>query len=172
MTVRYAVTFDRFFVKVNKKGPVPSHCPELGPCWLWTAATTIYGYGQFFFNGRLEGAHRVSWRLHIGEIPDGRCVLHRCDVPRCVNPAHLFLGTKRDNALDSVRKGRWPHAQPLLHCRYLVTSEQPPLTATGFVKGINESVCAARAVRKAEQAVPHAEWRTVRLDLLHDQIAS
>jgi hypothetical protein len=50
--------------------------------------------------------HRVSWEVHIGPIPDGMCILHRCDVPRCVNPDHLFVGTKADNTADMMMKGR------------------------------------------------------------------
>ncbi len=78
-------------------------------CWLWThLSTNGYGYGQIWSNGynRLLLAHRVSWELHHGPIPEGMSVLHHCDVPRCVNPAHLFLGHQIDNMNDMRRKKR------------------------------------------------------------------
>jgi hypothetical protein len=151
---------ERFWMKVNRSGS----------CWLWTAGTTVFGYGQFFIDGRLEGAHRVSWRLHFGNIPDDLCVLHRCDVPACVNPAHLFLGTKSDNARDSVAKGRWGNAEEdRMRCRYLVRSDNPPLEATGIVDGCSASICTSRAIRKAMLAVPRARWYSVRLDRIADE---
>jgi hypothetical protein len=75
-------------------------------CWLWTG--TVNGkYGQMSLGHRLrEYAHRTSWKLHVGGIPQGRFVLHRCDTPLCVNPEHLFLGTLLDNARDCISKGR------------------------------------------------------------------
>jgi hypothetical protein len=79
--------------------------PEAG-CWLWLGATNESGYGRFSFGGRNSFAHRVSYELHIGAIPDGLWVLHRCDVPCCVNPAHFFLGTRSDNVSDAVAKNR------------------------------------------------------------------
>ena len=87
---------------------MPPHCPEIGPCWTWTRATNKAGYGKI---GSGEGAgtlatHRVSWELTNGPVPDGLFVLHRCDNPPCCNPAHLFLGTSRDNTLDMIAKGR------------------------------------------------------------------
>lgn len=76
-------------------------------CWLWTASHTK-GYGQIRDESRfgMISAHRASWIIHYGPIPDGMCVLHRCDVPLCVNPAHLFLGTNEENVDDMIRKGR------------------------------------------------------------------
>ena len=77
-------------------------------CWLWIGSDTGE-YGVFWMNGRSMGAHRVAWLIYRGEIPAGLCVLHNCDTPLCVNPDHLWLGTKGDNKSDCVRKGR--HAQ-------------------------------------------------------------
>jgi hypothetical protein len=78
-----------------------------GGCWLWTGGTTNGGYGVIGVGrGRLHRAHRISWEIANGPIPDGLKVLHRCDNPPCVNPAHLFLGTQVDNMRDCAAKGR------------------------------------------------------------------
>jgi hypothetical protein len=78
-------------------------------CWLWTGCLLDahkMGYGQFTINGRGIVAHRYSWCLHFGEIPEGMLVCHKCDVPLCVNPLHLFLGNCKDNISDRVAKDR------------------------------------------------------------------
>lgn len=78
-------------------------------CWEWTAGCTAAGYGQLQarkINKAPMLAHRVSWELRHGPIPHRLHVLHKCDNPACVRPAHLFLGTQRDNNLDRDRKGR------------------------------------------------------------------
>ncbi len=74
-------------------------------CWLWTASVWNR-YGQFGVANKSHRAHRVSWQLYRGPIPAGLCVLHKCDVPTCVNPNHLFLGTQTDNVADMMKKGR------------------------------------------------------------------
>lgn len=74
-------------------------------CWLWTGSTD-YRYGHLFNGGREHKAHRVSYELHLGKIPRGMSVLHKCDTPKCVNPSHLFLGTQSDNNKDRAKKRR------------------------------------------------------------------
>jgi len=97
----------RFWSKVQQAGD---------SCWLWK-----YGYrrtsirptrAQFGFEGRTYPAGRVMWSLVNGPIPDGLWVLHTCDDIACVNPGHLFLGTRSDNVRDMINKGRGWHSDP------------------------------------------------------------
>lgn len=88
---------DRFWSKIKKTDT----------CWLWTGGSSRGGYGVFVLRKPDRAyAHRFSWYLENGDIPDGLLVLHRCDIPSCVRPDHLFLGTQQDNMDDMIAKGR------------------------------------------------------------------
>ena len=98
---------ERFWSKVNKNGTIPPHCPNIGECWLWTGHIIVGGYGRLSVgHGIQEFAHRLSYMLHYGNIPNGCFVCHRCDNPPCVRPDHLFIGTHTDNMRDMIAKGR------------------------------------------------------------------
>lgn len=83
---------DRFWAKVDKTDN----------CWLWTATVNANGYGQAWFESRLQLAHRVAYQLVVGPIPDGLSLDHLCRTPGCVNPAHLEPVTHRENCLRGV----------------------------------------------------------------------
>jgi len=90
-----------FWRWVDVKGP--------DDCWNWTGVKSKFGYGRgTFYSGTKFYAHRMSWILHNGEVPDGLLVCHKCDNPTCVNPGHLFLGTAKDNTHDMYEKNRMP----------------------------------------------------------------
>lgn len=97
-------TIERFWKYVDKRGP--------NDCWEWKGARRVQNYGGLALEDhKVVLAHRFSYELHYGPIPEsegyhGTCVLHRCDNPPCVNPKHLFLGTNQDNVDDKVSKGR------------------------------------------------------------------
>lgn len=89
---------DLFWTKVDKKGPQE--------CWEWLGNRDVEGYGRLGIDGKTHKAHRLSWVLKNGPIPEGMCICHHCDNPPCVNPVHLFMETVGDNNRDAARKGR------------------------------------------------------------------
>lgn len=106
---------DRFWEKVDKTGD----------CWVWTGAKHHYGYGLILqepgAKPKLSVTHRVSWRLHFGEIPEGMQVLHQCDNPPCVNPSHLRLGTQKDNMAEQRERSRTPLGEQRAHTKLTLT---------------------------------------------------
>jgi hypothetical protein len=106
------VILARFLDKINKNGPIPRHCPALGPCWLWTA-NTVKGYGQFVLPRDADGkqphvyAHRFAYELVHGPFESADVkACHRCDFTLCCRPSHVFKGSQADNLSDARRKGR------------------------------------------------------------------
>ena len=130
-------------------------------CWLWVGSRGSRDYGQIWFNGieRYKSAHRVSWILFKGKIPDGLCVLHHCDVEACVNPDHLFLGTNADNKHDSIRKGR--NCYGIKHQFAKLTPDQvkevrkKKFTLKKYAERFNVSLSAISAAQKRKS------WKSV-----------
>lgn len=86
---------DRWSAKIDKSGPIPEYAPHLGPCWVWTGAISSEGYGRC----GSAYAHRWSYEVFVGPIPEGLQIDHLCRVRKCVNPAHLEPVTQRENLL-------------------------------------------------------------------------
>lgn len=104
----------RRFIKGHGKTP-PDINDQFWPyiektkkCWLWQGTKTSGGYGIIGRRGEKIYAHRLSYELHYGKIPQDGHILHKCDNPSCVNPDHLFLGTPLTNTHDAIKKGRKP----------------------------------------------------------------
>lgn len=112
--VNRASVEERFFAKVEFTDTPCTARPELGPCWLWTAAINSCGYGSFWDGDRIGQAHRWVYEFCVGEIPDGLTIDHLCRVRNCVNPWHMEPVTNKENIL----RGEAPSASHALktHC--------------------------------------------------------
>jgi hypothetical protein len=94
-------------ISEQMKDKLWSNVEKTSTCWFWRGrCVNNKGYASIWHGRRSFGVHRISYTLAKGEIPEGLCVLHKCDVPLCVNPDHLFLGTQLDNIRDCEQKGR------------------------------------------------------------------
>ncbi len=111
----------RFWARVDKNGP--EH-PTLGRCWVWRGQACERGYGRLRVNGMTTGAHRYSYILSGGSVPNSLWVLHHCDNPRCVNPEHLFVGDCKANVDDKVAKDRQYRPSGELNVWAILTEEQ------------------------------------------------
>lgn len=133
-------------------------------CWLWTGSRFAGGYGGIRDGDRVLRAHRVSYELYRGQIPEGLHVMHRCDNPLCVNPDHLSIGTHQDNMTDMYSKGRRIAASGLHNgaaklgeegYRRILASNLPSLKLAPLI-GVSAS--RIRQIRRAEarsQGVNH-----------------
>jgi hypothetical protein len=128
---------ERFWVAVNKHGPVPKHCPKLGRCWTWTGSTNRKGksaYGRISAEGAATLTSHVAWFLATGEWPT-QFILHKCDTPLCVRFSHLFQGSYQDNSDDMKRKGRGVNLRGEAHGHAKLTAKQVQRIRTLYATG-------------------------------------
>lgn len=153
---------ERFGERVDKSGD----------CWIWIGNIHVHGYGVIIDNHKTLLAHRVSWELHNGPIPDGMSVCHSCDrnypvgntsYRRCVNPSHLFLGTFADNMVDMVTKGRQAKGERVIAFAHLA-EEQAKEIKQRYGTGESYESLAARYglhIRTVHRLVQGKTWRHI-----------
>lgn len=152
-----------FWERVDFNGPVPPHCPTLGPCWLWADGRSKDGRPTCVFHGRAVRVYRVSAALTIGD-PAGRVVMHRCDNPRCVRPSHLALGSQSENMRDCIRKGRRASTAGEQNPRAKIKAAQVVEIRAARDRGVGLDELAARfnlAVGTVAAIVYRQRWKNV-----------
>lgn len=145
----------RFWAKVEKRGP--------DDCWQWQGSLDRKGYGVIKVGkGKIARAHRVSWILAYGDIDDTLFIMHSCDNPGCVNPAHMSLGTCADNLKDMRDKGRHVHGET--HPFSKLTAAQVTLIRTEYASGnITQQELAAKygvGPKHISRIVTYRRWKT------------
>ena len=118
-------------------------------CWEWEASLNNKGYGWFRYNGHNQLAHRVSYQLYVGDIPKDKCILHKCNNPKCVNPDHLYVGTHKDNASDMIKAGH--HYSPFRDHIYNTSSYLPGEKHSMAKLNVDDVMCIKRMLRDGIQ---------------------
>lgn len=142
---------ERFWQKVDIREP--------DQCWEWKATKNQSGYGSICVDGKMKRAHRVSYELHHGPIPEGMLVLHSCDNPSCVNPAHLHLGTHQDNMREKMNRRRCHNTACEAHGQAKLTSDQVQQIRTRYAAGGVTQKQLAEEFGVARSQI----WRVVRM---------
>lgn len=148
----------------KRKGKFWERVNKTDTCWLWQGAIKNNGYGHTTYHQKQTNAHRLSWMLLRGEIPEGLEVCHKCDVRLCVNPDHLFLATHEENIRDCWAKGRMKTPTPQrskLTLEQLNTIRTGPLSASKIARVIGISSSYAKRIRAGSinPVACDADWR-------------